>query len=421
MTMMLAAACGEAANDIVVPMAGPGRPSEQPATPITPPSGPSRATTAADDARSAADVDAAGTEGTGAGDTGDPSTTSSSTTTTTTTMPTTTTTTPAATVPPPGTLPLPPPPERELVDPLLGASNAAFDRLAGANAAASMTVVRGGTIVFSRGSGNTIDGSDATGDTPMVVASVSKILVALAIARLNEHGDVDIAGPVPWADIGLAPDTAWGDVTIRELLDHRSGLDKARYSWFTGEGTCRDYVPSLLTSPPQSHRGTWVYSNGNYCLLGLLIEQRTGLALDDALQQLVFDPVGATGVHLTYDGLQPGDVAHPDGVDRLSRLGGAGTLIVSTDDTALALGRLSFADLVMLQPPGVFTDQYGWGHTGTIDGAKACIWVLDGGDTVVSATISGNSVGSGGGVCDIVVPAVATDLGIDAGTPDRTP
>lgn len=330
-------------------------------------------------------------------------------------------TTASPTTSPPTTLPAPSLPERTVADDSFSASAAAFDRLARANAAASMTVVRGGDIVFSQASGTTIDGQPANGDTPMVVASVSKIIVAMAIARLDEQGAIDVFAPVPWADLGLEPHPGWADVTVRELLDHRSGLAKARYSWFTGEGTCRDYVPSLLTSPPNGDRGRWVYSNGNYCLLGLLVEQRTGQRLDVALQQLVFDSVGTDGVHLTYQGLLPGDIDHPDGVERLSRLGGAGTLIVSTDDTATALGRMTFGDRVILQPPGVFTDQYGFGHTGTVDGAKACIWVLEDGVTVVSATIAGNSVASGGGVCDIIVPAVASDLGFGSAKPDRTP
>jgi CubicO group peptidase (beta-lactamase class C family) len=345
-----------------------------------------------------------------------------------TTLPPTTlppTTLPPTTVPPttvpPTTLPPTVLPERVPDDATFGATAAAFDRLARANQGASLTVVRGGDIVFSNASGTTIDGQPATGDTPMVVASVSKIIVAMAIARLDEQGVIDVFGPMPWSDVGLAPHPAWSDVTIRELLDHESGLSKSRFSWFTGEGTCREYVPSLLTSPPNGDRGRWVYSNGNYCLLGLLVEQRTGRPLDVALQQLVFDPVGVDGVHLTDGGLQPRDQPHPDGVDRLSRLGGAGTLIVSTDDTAMALGRMTFADRIILQPPGVFTDQYGFGHTGTVDGAKACIWVLEDGATVVSATIAGNSVSSGGGLCDIVVPAVASDLGFGSAKPDRTP
>ena len=347
---------------------------------------------------------------------------------TSTTPPTTTSTTtaPPATTIPPTTVPattLPPPdlPERTLGDPAFGATATAFDRLARANPGASLTVVRGGEVVFSRASGATIDGQPATGDTPMVVASVSKIVVAMAIARLHEQGRIDAFGPFPWAELGLDPNDGWDDVTIRELLDHRSGLSKARYSWFTGNGTCRDYVPSLLTSPPNGDRGRWVYSNGNYCLLGLLVEQRTNEPLDAALQRLVFDPIGADGVHLTDGGLQPGDQPHAEGVERLSRLGGAGTLIVSTDDTAMLLGRMTAADRSILQPPGVFTDQYGFGHTGTIDGAKACTWVLEYGITVVSATIAGNSVSTGGSVCDIVVPAVSSDLGFGSAKPDRTP
>lgn len=418
MTVLLTG-CGTRERDVVVPMAGPRPASDTAKAPTT---GLSAASDQASLVPEPTEPPTTTSSTTIEASTTTPTTTTTTintTTTTTATINTTTTTT--TTVPPPSTLALPAPPERAVTDPFFGASNAAFDQLAGANVGASMTVVRGGEIAFSRGSGPTIDGPDATGDSPMVVASVSKILVAVAVARLHEQGLIDVTAPMPWADIGLAPDAAWGDVTIRELLDHTSGLSKARSSWFTGEGTCRDSVPRLLTSPPEGHRGSWVYSNGNYCLLGLLVEQRTGLALDDALQQLVFDPVGADGVHLTNGGLQPGDVAHPDGVDRLSRLGGAGTLIVSTDDTAMAMGRLTSDDLAILQPPGVFTDQYGWGHTGTVDGAKACIWVLEGGDTVMSATIAGDSVGAGGGVCDIVVPAIANDLGIGAGRPDRAP
>ncbi len=441
-------ACGTSTNEVAVPVAGrrpssdaPPRsgpdftdPSPGPVVSVPPEEPPSRRpddSTAEPDAEasSATTTDAVTTAttttSTPATSTSGPTTSTSRPTTSPTTsappIPPTTTAAPTTTVAPTITLPLPPPPARALADPFLHASNEAFDRLARANAGASMTIARGGQIVFSRASGQTVDGLVATADSPMVVASVSKLIVALAVARLHEQGRIDVFGPVPWGEVGLAPNPAWNDVTVRELLDHTSGLPKVRNSWFTGEGTCRDYVPSLLTSPPQSHRGTWVYSNGNYCLLGLVVEQRTGLPLDQALQQLVFDPVGARGVHLTYGGLVSGDLPHAEGVERLSRLGGAGTLIVSTDDTALAFGRLTLADIWILQPPGVFTDQYGWGHTGTVDGAKSCIWVLDGGDTVVSATIAGNSVSAGGGVCDIVVPAIATDLGVGSGRPDRTP
>jgi D-alanyl-D-alanine carboxypeptidase len=241
------------------------------------------------------------------------------------------------------------------------------------------------------------------------------------IARLDEAGWIDVDAPMPWADIGVPTHPGWADVTLRELLTHTSGMPVERRAWFEGGLDCGGYLPSLLDRPPSATRGDWTYSNGNYCALGLLVEQATGLPLDVAAQTLLFDPVGSSGAHLTTDGLRPTDVGYRLGVERLSRLGGAGTFVVSTDDLAAVLADVTPSDRSVLTWPGVMVDQYGWGHTGTVDGALACAWVLEGGRTVVATTVSGRSPSTGGEVCDLVVPAVADDLGIGQGAPDRSP
>jgi len=221
--------------------------------------------------------------------------------------------------------------------------------------------------------------------------------------------------------MAVAVHPAWADVTPRELLAHTSGMPVVRREWFEGGTDCAGFLPFLLGSPPTGTRDRWTYSNGNYCALGLLVESATGLPLDAAARALVFDPLGPTGVHLTTGGQVPTDVAYQPGVERLSRLGGAGTFIVSTDDLAAVFAALTPTDLELLTWPGVIVDQYGWGHTGTVDGALSCLWVLEGGRTVVAATVAGGSPPTGGDVCDRVVPAVADDLGIGLGTPDRSP
>ncbi len=284
-----------------------------------------------------------------------------------------------------------------------------------------MTVVRDGRTVLQRAWGVTIDGAPATSDSPMVVASVGKLLTALMIARLDEAGAVDIDAPMPWNDIGVATHPGWANVTPRELLAHTSGMPVARRAWFDGGIDCAGFLPSQVDRPPSATRGEWTYSNGNYCALGLLVEHATGLPLDGAAQALLFEPVGSTGVHLTTDGQLPTDVGYALGVERLSRLGGAGAFLVSTDDVAAVLAAVTTSDLAVLVWPGVMVDQYGWGHTGSVDGALACAWVLEGGRTVVAATVSGRSPSTGGDVCDLVVPAVAADLGMGQGTPDRSP
>lgn len=343
--------------------------------------------------------------------------------TTTTTVPSTTTSTTSSVPVLQQITPIPAgdAPTRQPVDPSYTATNAAFERLASNNVGASLSVVRGGELVVSRASGLTIDGQPATSDTPFVVASVSKLVVGVGLARLHQQGVIDVNEPIPWGEIGIWPGAGWVDVTLWELMNHSAGVPVARSSWFTGGAVCEEHIFGLVRSPPQRHRGTWTYSNGNYCLLGMVVAARSQLPLDVALQQLVFDPVEANGIHLTLDGLLPSDMPHPHGagVQRLSRLGGAGTLVVSTDDLALAIGRLTPDDLTIVRR-GVFIDQYGFGHTGTVDGAKACTWSLDEGDTVISATIAGDARSTGGAVCDLMIPAIATDLGINAGRPNRS-
>ena len=72
-----------------------------------------------------------------------------------------------------------------------------------------MTVARDGRVVLSRASGSTIDGTPATSDSPMVVASVSKLLTAQMIARLHDAGTIDVDAPIPWAELALNTHPGW--------------------------------------------------------------------------------------------------------------------------------------------------------------------------------------------------------------------
>ena len=342
-------------------------------------------------------------------DDGDPSATIAPTTAAPTTSTTTTTTVPAIESLAP-------------LDPTFTETNAVFEALTANNLGAAVSVAHRGEVVFERAAGPTVAGEPASASSPMVVASVSKLMTSLAVGRLASIGAVDLDAPVPWDAMGIAAHPAWLDVTPRELSDHSAGMPVARADWFVwGGGTCREFLPNLMVAPPTGTRGEWEYSNGNYCALGLLVEHVTGQPAADAIDGIVFGPDELGGVHSTEAGLRDTDLAHPRPVERLTRLGAAGTFVVSMNDLAVVLSQLSSDDLAHLRQPAAYTDQYGVGHTGTIQGAKACAWSLDDGTTAISIAISGDSVYSGGQLCNLALPALARDLGVPAPEPRRFP
>ena len=274
-----------------------------------------------------------------------PITTSITTTSTTSTTPSTSTTSTSTTRPRPRTTSstttstststtsttLPGP------NPAAPALRATFATLAAGNLAASLTVLLDGQPLVQIAAGSTNGGGAVTTDTPMVVASVSKLVTALTVARLVQQGLLSVDQFVPWEAMGFAIDPAWSTVTVRDLLDHTSGIPIARKTWLDDPGPCAVPLAAVLVGPPSPERGTWVYSNGNYCALGLLVELVTGERYDAAAYRLVLTPAGVTGPHLTVDGAGPDDAPYAKGVARFDRLGGAGQWMASTDDVAALL------------------------------------------------------------------------------------
>ncbi len=289
------------------------------------------------------------------------------------------------------------------------------------NVAVSVSIHRSGAEPWGMAAGRRVDGRNATPDTPFVIASVSKLVTALSIARLVGRGELTTDTVVAWTALGLRTDPLWVDVTVRELLDHTSGMPINRKSWLDDPGPCTIPLQEAVVASPTIARTTWQYSNGNYCALGLLVEEITDMSLDEAAYELVFDPADVTGPYVSTEGLRPDSAPSPRGVARLARLGGAGVWLASTDDLVAMLDTVTDSDLEVLRWPGIIIDQYGWGHTGTVDGAKACAWVLEDGRTTVAAVVSGSRPATGGAVCDAVLPALAHDLGIWDGDPTRNP
>lgn len=116
-------------------------------------------------------------------------------------------------------------------------------------------------------------GEGATEDTPFLLGSVSKSFTAVCIMQLVEAGKVELDAPIS----GYLSDAREGAITVRQLLNHTSGL---------GEHQNFSDYRSI------NEQGAHVYANVNYTLLGKIIEAVSGVSYEAYLKEHVFVPLG---------------------------------------------------------------------------------------------------------------------------------
>jgi D-alanyl-D-alanine carboxypeptidase len=168
--------------------------------------------------------------------------------------------------------------------------------------------------------------------------SLSKTALATAALALVQRGELELDSPL-----------AGRAFTLRHLLRHSAGLsdygDLADYHLAVSAGHSPWSYEELFTrvevnrlrSPPGTQ---FKYSNVGYTVVRMLIEEKTGLTIGDALKTLVFDPLGIDDVRVATrpeelvpdgwgctPGYDPGWVFH-------------GLVVSAPSRAALFLGRL---------------------------------------------------------------------------------
>lgn len=174
----------------------------------------------------------------------------------------------------------------------------------------SFLVARNGQIIFERYNGfaNKNEGTKITAETPVQIASVSKVLTATAVLKLVNAGKIDLDQKVNT----ILKTFPYEDCTIRMLLDHRTGM--RNYAYFTDRDksvwdrhnqlTNKDILDILATKNIglESRTGTrFSYCNTNYAMLALIIEKITGLTYKEAMHQMIFKPLGMKHTYVFDD------------------------------------------------------------------------------------------------------------------------
>ena len=171
--------------------------------------------------------------------------------------------------------------------------------------ALALTVIRDGEIEILKAYGHSsIElSTPASTDTVFQIASVTKAFTAVAIQVLATEGKLNLNDSI---DLYLddIPDS-WRAVTIKQLLQHTSGLPDIAVDQYTMLTIARSWNEALqllrnkaLEFTPGSQ---WHYNSTNMLVLDRLINTISEMAYDEFIQRKIFQPLGITSA--TFGGV----------------------------------------------------------------------------------------------------------------------
>jgi D-alanyl-D-alanine carboxypeptidase len=288
------------------------------------------------------------------------------------------------------------------------------------------------------------------------IGSLTKTMTATILLQLVGEGLVSLDDPISM----YVPDSPNGSATLRQLADMTSGIpsystDEDWQAAYFGDPstvfTSQDLLNYAKTLPLDGAPGeVWVYSNTNYILLGMVIQQVLSRSIADVFSERIFEPLGMTDTvypngspvmdeprlsGVTVQGQPTGTVA--DATDWNPSFGNtAGEVISTLDDLTLwahalftgegvltpELQQLRRDSILSSPPPNTADAGYGigwgqrpdgwWGHSGTIPGYTTSVFhSYDEDTTIVVVASSDIAFDDGGEPAPTIFQQLAAALG----------
>ena len=162
-----------------------------------------------------------------------------------------------------------------------------------------IAVVKDDSLAFAKGYGVIELGKAARVDehTRFAVGSTTKAMTSAALAILVDEGklrwDDKVVDHIP--GFRLYDAYASSELTIRDLLTHRSGMPGTDLFWAIDENTLS--FPEIMkrlryVRPSSSFRSTFAYQNVMYAVTGSIIERASGVPWEEFIRSRIFAPLG---------------------------------------------------------------------------------------------------------------------------------
>ena len=151
-------------------------------------------------------------------------------------------------------------------------------------------------LVFAKGYGYRDYGRKLpfTPTTLCPIASNSKLFTAVAAGMLVEQGKLTWDKPVRDAvpTIQFYNDQLNNNVTLRDMLSHRTGVTRHDLIWFKSPFTRKELFEKLkYLEPQQPMRETFLYNNLMFSAVGYIIELKSSKTWENYVRENIFEPL----------------------------------------------------------------------------------------------------------------------------------
>jgi len=173
----------------------------------------------------------------------------------------------------------------------------------------SVGVIKDGQISYAKGFGvrSLVTKQTMDENTLVGIASNSKGFTCVALAILSDEGKLDWDDPVSKyiPEFQMYDPYVSQNITIRDLLTHRSGLGEGQgdLMFFPDGGslTVNDIIHNVrYLKPVNSFRAGINYNNILFIVAGEVIHRISGLSWADFIEQRIMQPVGMTSSFGSY-------------------------------------------------------------------------------------------------------------------------
>jgi D-alanyl-D-alanine carboxypeptidase len=269
----------------------------------------------------------------------------------------------------------------------------------------SLAICKNGSVLYQRAFGHRIIEDDkrlpADVFTKYRIGSITKLFTAVLVFQMIEHGKLQLSTTLDKFFPGLPRAR---QITIRELLYHRSGLHD--YTVETGFETWKNkpqtheemlkiIVDKGIDFEPNEKAS---YCNSNYLILGYIVEMISGRNYRQLIEQNIISKLGLLNTYYGEStGIDNESISYRYSVGKweketetdMSIHGGAGSIVSTPTDLAIfidalfsekLLGQKSIVSMKTLVDgygmgifPFPFQEKTGFGHGGRMDGFASAL------------------------------------------------